>query len=154
MFGNSRMFNNSSMHDNSEMHDNSRMYYNSEMHGNSKMFDSARMFDNSAMSDYSRMYDWAVLSGNARLEGGVSLRGFMHVKNATIKEQKQLFYCSLKARTGIYQLTLYWVDGKAGFTWGCRDGEDILEYLKNEIYPDNTVKFIKNIVEYLKSENE
>jgi len=73
----------------------------------------------------------AIVTGSAIVSGNVSLSGNAHVSGtAVVTEQHNVAWGQFKARSGRYTLTLYMQeDGSVGFTWGCRTGDDLRDYL-------------------------
>jgi len=77
----------------------------------------------------------AWVAGYAKVSGDVEIYDAACISGtAVVSEQNQVAWECFWARTGVYTLTLYMQEGGSiGFTWGCRNGDDLRAYLSENL---------------------
>ncbi len=82
----------------------------------------------------------------------VCLYSQMSLKGVKVNRQSQLYFNYVRGRSGIYPCTLVWQEYGVHFIWGCREGCNILKYVRGK-YPNETVEFFEAVVKMMEIAN-
>jgi len=109
---------------------------NATVSGSAHVTDNATMRDHATISGSAKISGSAAISGSAKVSGSAAISGDVkigdvaHVSGtAVVTEQHEVAWDCFDSRSGTSTLTLYMQEnGSVGFTWGCRNGDDLRAY--------------------------